>query len=261
MAITLFTQKTLNTLRHAIPDNLHRYRTRGFGDYLEILETPVTRDLTSSSVITNLGHELQLTDATSQRERAKLDPVNAKLVYETLHDLTPIQAREERIWSYLCHITCFEYVKNRWPIQSKMNEKQQEGFILNHYFIKRGAASYERDNGISRLWWSAHIANQVEGVNLDEALEILLYRQDVREALIGRPTTAADPKLFSAILRRLGTSYHTEERKLFSEERFRPFMKELNAIGGVQLLEALNAKELDDLIEDTLNKRLGFTDV
>ena len=40
-----------------------------------------------------------------------------------------------------------------------------------------------------------------------------------------------------------------------------PLMKELNAIGGVQLLEALNPKQLEKLIEDTLSNRLGFADV
>ena len=40
-----------------------------------------------------------------------------------------------------------------------------------------------------------------------------------------------------------------------------PFMRALNVIGGVQLLEVLSSEELDELIEDTLSNRLGFTDV
>ncbi|MBK37034.1 MAG: hypothetical protein CME26_16085 [Gemmatimonadetes bacterium] len=262
MAIPYLTKRALDNLRRSIPDNLQRYRTRGFDEgYLEELENPATRILENSSDITDLGYQLKLSNGNLGPGKAKYDPENSRLVHEALHDLTPLQARDERIWSYLCHVTCSDYVRNRWPVPDNRTEKDQEANIINHYFIKRGAPSVERDNAISRLWWSAHIASKAEGFDLDEALEVLFYRQIVREHLVGRPGVTANPGLFTAILRRLRTSYDTEKKMLFEEERFMPFMKAINDIGGVQLLEVLGPEDLDELIEDTLSNRLKFTDV
>ena len=42
------------------------------------------------------------------------DVENALIVYEALSELTPHQASTERMWVYLCHCDCPQYVTARW---------------------------------------------------------------------------------------------------------------------------------------------------
>ena len=42
------------------------------------------------------------------------DATNALLVFRNLRDLTPQQAADERLWVYLSHFDCADYVAKRW---------------------------------------------------------------------------------------------------------------------------------------------------
>ena len=56
---------------------------------------------------------------------------------------------------------------------------------------------------------------------MQEALEIFLYRSDVRANIVERPTAAQSIVLFSAIIKKLQASY-IAEKKLFDRKFFAP---------------------------------------
>ena len=48
------------------------------------------------------------------REMSRTDAENAKLIHDSLRNLTPAQAIDERIWVYLTHEVYPEYMAARW---------------------------------------------------------------------------------------------------------------------------------------------------
>jgi len=251
MAMHYLKGKALVELRTSVDSNLERYRALGFSDFFDDHDR-ATRKLSGRFSLAKLNGLKAPQDRTTL-----FDAKNSAQVFSALHRLTPMQAREERIWVYLCHFNCLEYMRARWPIPD--DDQVAVDHILTHYFAP-SARAIERDNGISRLWWMGFIADRAEGLTQSEALDVLMYRADVRANVIERPTTGASVPVFSAVLRQLKSSF--EGKKLLHERtHFRAFMKEINSTGGVQLLDSLSAVRLDALMDSIIADRLGLTEI
>ena len=186
--------------------------------------------------------------AVDEQQPPATDPSNAVVVYDALRDLTPHQASIERVWVYLCHFDCPQYVSARWLKRRPENDEQAVREVLNHFFAT-GNRGVIRDNGISRLWWLGKIACDVEPENPGEFLTILLHRQDVRSALIERPSVSMNQKLLRAIYTVM-REHWTNGGKLFERETFRSWMIALNRRGGVVLLDTLPDTALDRLLRE-----------
>lgn len=251
MSMSYFKESALNDLRSTVAKNLDRYRTGDFLDYFESLADE-TRLLGGNYDLPSLA-KIRIRTGDSEL----FDVENSILVYEALATLTPSQAREERIWAYLCHFDLLEYVRTRWPIPA--NDDKAVGHILTHFFAK-SSRDLERNNAVSRLWWMGMIAARVDGLTHDEVLRVLMYRSDVRANIIERPTTGSSSNIFSGIIRKLKTSYDGK-RSLYVRETFRAFMKEINGDGGVVLLDALSPQRVDKLLESIVSDRLKLGDL
>lgn len=83
-------------------------------------------------------------------DASKSDFDNAVLLYESFRSLPPYIASEEPLWTYLTHVEHFDYVKERWNI----NSESSPDLILKRFFY---SSSVAMDNAISRLWWGAHL--------------------------------------------------------------------------------------------------------
>ena len=180
------------------------------------------------------------------------DAFNSALVYKSVR-LNPAQACDERIWAYLSHFDLRHYVAKRWPLPD--DKKVQH--ISAHYFVV-GQRGLLRDNAIARLWWMGHIAARSSKFsNPEKALDILLFRSDVRANLLER-SLGMNPEIFDAVVCRLQQDY-TAAKKLaaekksvkntiFDRSRFRNLMKDLNRIGGYRMLDALDFGQLQEEI-------------
>ena len=168
--------------------------------------------------------------------------------------LTPQQASDERLWAYLCHAYCPEYVAERWLLPRPTKEKDAAQKVRNHFFArdKRGLI---RDNGISRLWWLGFIAHEVEQDDPGGFLERLLHRQDVRSALIERPSVSMNHRVLRAI-NAVMRAYWREDKRLFERDCFRSWMMGLNRRGGVVLLDALPDQPLSCLLQGEAQRAL-----
>jgi hypothetical protein len=245
-----FKEATLDKLRASVEKNLALYRNGEFSDFVVPVDE-VSRPLAGEfdeDVLRNLN---------SPTHDELFDAENSLLLFDAFKLLTPLQAREERIWAYECHTRCLDYVRNRWPIPE--NDERAVKHIQTHFFAPTLRA-IERDNGLSRLWWMGMIASRAEGITRENALKILMFRTDVRANLIERPTTSAGINVFSAVLKKLKESYDGK-RILYQREVNRRFMKEINSIGGVKLLDSLSAEMLDNLMDEIVTNRLGLAEV
>ena len=183
------------------------------------------------------------------------DVDNALIVYRALSDLTPHQASIERMWVYLCHCDCPQYVSERWL--NRRPEKNEDAVrkVQNHFFAV-GNRALIRDNGVSRLWWLGKVAHDVAPTNSREFLTILLHRQDVRSALIERPSVSMNRRVLRAIYMVMQDSW-SNGGALFERETFRSWMVALNRRGGVVLLDALPDEALGRLLREEVNSALA----
>ena len=79
----------------------------------------------------------------------------------------------------------------------------------------------------------------------------MLHRQDVRSALIERPSVSMNRDVLRGDLRSdAGSLGRRQAPALFKREAFRAWMVALNRRGGVVLLDALPPEPLDRLLRD-----------
>ena len=192
---------------------------------------------------------------TKGRRPERHDGSNALVVYRALTKLTPHQASDRRLWTYLCHNDCSTYVATRWLGGSSTSTRDVTQDIYNHFFV-HGNRGLVRDNGVSRLWWLGYIAHHVDPGEPERFLDVLLFRQDPRSALIERPSVSRNYRVLKAIYRVMKKDFDTKERCLFVRETFRNWMKGLNRQGGVVLLDALPDSRLDRLVKREAERAL-----
>ena len=176
------------------------------------------------------------------------DVENALTVYESLLGLTSHQASIERMWVYLCHCDCPQYVTARWLGRRPDKDEDAVREVRNHFFAV-GNRALIRDNAVSRLWWLGKIAHDIDQGNPREFLTILLHRQDVRSALIERPSVSTNRRVLRRIYEVMRENW-SDGGELFARETFRSWMIALNRRGGVVLLDALSEENLDRLLRD-----------
>ena len=183
------------------------------------------------------------------------DVDNALTVYGSLPNLTVHQASIERMWVYLCHRDCPQYVATRWLDQRPEKDEDAIRDVRNHFFAV-GNRALIRDNGISRLWWLGKIAHDVDREDPRRFLTILLHRQDVRSALIERPSVSMNVRVLKGIYSVM-LEHWNDGGALFEREAFRSWMVALNRRGGVVLLDALPDEALSRLLREEAERAMG----
>ena len=89
-------------------------------------------------------------------DQEKNDYTNSGLIFQSLKNLSPADATDERLWTTLCFNQYKEYNLLRWPDIS--NGK--------HFFCE-GNRALTRDNGIARLWWMQYNLKKINSSNND----------------------------------------------------------------------------------------------
>ncbi len=235
MKARFFKEKYLKELELNIAENLELYRTGNF-------------DLVANNTDNYFEVALEVDEvklkALLPSNKNEAEVQNCMLIYEAMQNLTHFHARDARLWVYLTHTVLLSYARARWVIPA--DNQAAIKFIKDHFFCiaNRGV---ERNNTASRLWWLAALCNRTQGLDLKDALTTLLYQSDVRASIVERPTTSQCLNIFSAVLRRLNESYHSD-KKLFERILLREAMKKLNLAGGVKLLGVLPEEQVNALV-------------
>jgi hypothetical protein len=240
MTIKFLRQKTLDELYSNVGSNLDRYRAGNFDDLL------LTDKIYTFDKI-DIDH-----DALEGIEGGdKNDAINCLRLFNAIDGMTPYLARDARIWCYLTHTYLLEYSRNRWPIPA--DDVKAVKHIVLHFFLSNQDRSFQRDNAASRLWWPAFVCNKVKGFPLEKSLELLFYRQDVRQNLLDRSSSARIENLFSVIVNKLNASFETEEKPFFDRAKNRSYMKEVNFLGGSTVMEALTIEDSSKILKGVDN--------
>ena len=235
-----YTTDALENLRRTIADNLDWY-------YTPVGELPLASlgGFRESKVEGPAFSDRLIID---DKRPSETDAENALIVYNSLSGLTAHQASIERMWVYLCHCDCRKYVAARWLNRRPNNDSDAVREVRNHFFAV-GNRALIRDNGVSRLWWLGKISHDVAPDDPRAFLTILLHRQDVRSALIERPSVSMNRGLLREIYTVM-REHWVNGGALFERDAFRSWMVALNRRGGVVLLDALPNDALGRLLRE-----------
>jgi len=242
--ISYLPHKEVDFLYECVEDNLEWYFT-GEGESPIRKGTRIRKAQLPGSV-QSLGGALESGSAN--------DPENARKVFMAIRELTRHQAADPRLWVRLCHGECVEYVRKRWLKPEDPRVKRIQA-VRNHFFARSSRAIF-RDNGLSRLWWLGRVAEDVKvfGADPDLFLEILLHRQDIRSAVLERPSTTSNPRVLFGLYEVMRRHWKGEDQNLglFQRDVFRAWMKAMDREGGVRLLDAMTDENLVSLATDQL---------
>lgn len=182
---------------------------------------------------------------------AEDDAANAEKIFNYLK-ISPVQASDPRLWTYLTHVTFFKYVKARWPIDKDDKDKEQK--VKDRWLATRNSRSFER-NAIARLWWTAYATvapweQDVYFKDLPEQSDRFIYtkvmfsKQDIATNLLDR-RFGRSQHILIAILEFIRTHKELEARGLY-----RSFFKEVNLVLSYCKLMNLSLKQLENKFAD-----------
>ena len=237
----------LDNLRANVSRNLASYRS---GDFAWLNADPAYWFEMDVELDYDLLQSLHMPNG-----RVQFEKENCALLYRAMARIAPYEARDERLWAYLTHVTLLDYARQRWPIPT--DDETATTYVRRHFFA-RDNRQVERDNAASRLWWMSHLCARARDLDLERSLEILLFRADVRANIIERPTSSHCAELFAEIVQRLSLSL-AGEKALLHRNTFRQFMKEINSVGGFKLLDCLSAQQARAIIDEIISDRLRLT--
>lgn len=165
------------------------------------------------------------------------DIENAKRIYESLRgSLNRLQATDYRLWTFLAHTHCLDYMRARWSLEGT-GQFTPEGRIADRYFIAQ--RSPNNRNGIARLYWDAELSYDEENSNPYEYLEYALKYQDVSVGVFDRQIARAKSSI-------IGNLKALKEANLNEDDR-RLFFTKINHFGAVTLLDAVSKEKSYDI--------------
>lgn len=228
-------------------------------------------DLTATEVYCNINELFEVVSSNRNLEKIELvDPLsakptqiqlvagdestdkqNAKIVFDTFTELTPVQATDIRLWATVSLELFDDYTKIRWSFPSNSTGDQsklaarQINFVSNRIYDNTGR-SIRRNNAISRLWWLGFVANSSEDLNFDDALNALLTDQDVATSFLDRATITQVPNVSNALLNLMHEEYSI--RNLYDRDKHRNFLKLLDLYAGSHAYAIMSKNEIEVLV-------------
>lgn len=172
----------------------------------------------------------------------KHDFENAKLIFEAYKKMSRTEASDTRIWTYLSHVTFWDYMIKRCPVSDwPSDDDKRKKYILEHWFLNGlNSRTLTRQN-IAMLWWGAYLTYDDKRKNPYELTEELFSMLDYTRTLLSS-IQGRNNKFTTALL-----EYVIENKELFKrakESKIRLLMKKLNYRGGYALLPTLEKDEI-----------------
>lgn len=172
------------------------------------------------------------------------DTENSIKVFERYMNLTPVQASDARLWVYLAHFDCKEYMSKRYPLEKQEKHKFSD-YIMEHWFLNGISPNTLTRHGISRLWWGAwstYDPKRKDPYELTrELFSMLDYTRTLSTGTLGR-----NKNFTHAIL-----EFVIENNDLFSEKKeakVRYIIRKMNEKGGYKIVPILQKEQIKDFL-------------
>lgn len=247
--IVIFKSSFVNALRSSIRGNLTNY-LKNEAWITEVYAIKTCELRTGVEMAESLTLELPENDNLKDTE-------NAIRFHKALRYLTPLQARDPRLWTRLCHIDFWQYMVKRWPVERHISDQDKAiRYVESRYFVPQSQSRALLRNGLARLWWTAQLSHDYERENPYELTAILFSTLDITQQLLERGMGRANNvnKAFLEFLLRNSSTLLTGGDK--NRLRIRRLAKFLNMTGGVAILDCFSQGEVMKLLYGELTRIL-----
>lgn len=209
--------------------------------------------------------ELKLVRSEEVKRRNSTDTENAKIMYESMQNLTDSQASEENLWLAYTLILQRDYVTWRWQPKSPQDFK-------SHFLFGFGNSMHRSifRNGMARLWWIARVTVDSEFADPYTLTRYVCSNTDIIQSILEQPVFQA-PNVLHGTIRAM---YDLEQLDRQEAERNVPaavkygvhIKKEdiqktgqyMNMKAGTYLLDILTEQEIHDMVQRFIQKRHGI---
>ena len=175
---------------------------------------------------------------------SKLEVENAKILYANFKDiLTPSQASDERFWTGLAHGVFWEYMHERWEMDKA---DLSVNSIYTRYFFTSGIKHSLRIQTLSRLWWIAHQTYDEKREDPFELLDAFKYDFVTKVYTFLSIGISNSIKINRALASAIIELEKIKEGK--DREIFRALLRYLNILGGVNIIDCYDEKELREIL-------------
>jgi hypothetical protein len=215
----IFKDKYVSKLKDGI--DIDRYKSSEFVyDHKQVLMLP----------------NVEATSDFANQLRPDNDFETAVTIFETLKNLEPIQASDERLWTYLSHVDLYPYMQKRWSAVYDGKAKDGKDYISDHWFLASSAHGSLMCHAIAGLWWAVYLSvDDTRGADKKYDLTKILFRQlDFPTRTLGTYKLGRHKEAVIGIL-----EFIEENNDLFKsgfESKTRFITKHLNIVGGVKPL-------------------------
>lgn len=181
-------------------------------------------------------------------QKASEDLVNTRLLYDAFKKLTPLQASNKYMWTYLCHAfpEYREYIKDRWL------QEARENTIKSRFFVTT-SDSLLNDHALSRLWWYGYLTYDENNPNPYALTEVLLTNQTICTDVMDT-SNRMNPERMKGVLLAIKDFKNEISDSEGITEYFRECKKYLNHYAAVTTLEFLDSSEIRDLAFNYMKK-------
>lgn len=197
---------------------------------------------------------LSLNEVTSKQDEVD-DARDAKIVFEAMSSIPPELARDQRLWTTLCHTHCAPYIRlrnHKFLFVSDLEE--QIRVIKSRFFLENMTRAFERTNALARLWWFGYLVQQT-GLDFEKGIVAQLADTGFRADTIERPDAFFSKEIRTAILSSAVDASDAKDNFWTSPNRklYRPVMARLTERSTRIFFPALSPellkKSVVDLVE------------
>jgi len=236
MLLSYFTEEAYDKLINSVNENNEKYMTDeewlnsflGNGSYFR----------TSGTVDMHRFVPSYTPGKKSGSQKSREDLVNTRLMYEAFKELTPLQASNKYMWTYLCHTIpeYRKYITDRWLTDTRENT------VRTRFFVTDSKSSLF-DNALSRLWWYGYLTYDEDNRANPYALtEILLTNQTICTDFTDT-RNSMNPVRARGVLYAL-KDYTDEFGSMGLIDKFRSLNKYLNMKAAVTVFDFLSQDEI-----------------
>lgn len=175
---------------------------------------------------------------TSEQNESLQDLINVRLLHSAMKNLTPLQAHNKYLWTYLSHVTFRDYIVKRWLMRPREATYKTRYFVTNSNSLT--------DNAVSRLWWYGYVTYDENGNDPYYLTKILLINQTVCTDLIDA-SFSRNPSITKGVLNGLKNVIHDKGTSAGISMPFRRCIKYLRRYGAVTCLDTLDTYDIEEL--------------
>lgn len=190
----------------------------------------------------------------SQEKPFLTDFENVRRVYGRLIDLPPSIANSERLWAGLSLGPFWNYTQYRWNI---INDCKKNN-VLTHFFYGFTTRRAVIRNALARLWWIGKFTYDKTAKDPFEITEFVCEHPDIIAHTLERTAISNNKNVLIPFLRAIMDA--RSENYLINTNVVAELSKNLNLLGGVYILDALDSDIIYNKTWDLIRKNTVKTD-